>query len=104
ISAPSGTSFNDTGLAAATLYRYRVRAADAAGNLSNYSAIASATTLASGSGGPIARNECASPPPGTIFCSDFESANWRSGWTDSTLSDITDVADLGPSQDAANNM
>ena len=41
-----GSSFNDTGLAPATTYRYRVRAVDAAGNLSPYSAIATATTAA----------------------------------------------------------
>ena len=35
-----------TGLTAATSYSYRVRAKDAAGNLSGYSATASATTLA----------------------------------------------------------
>ena len=41
-----GTTFADTGLTASTTYRYRVRATDAANNLSNYSAIASATTTA----------------------------------------------------------
>lgn len=51
IAAPSSNSFSDTGLAASTVYRYRVRAADAAGNLSGYSTIASATTQA-GSGTP----------------------------------------------------
>ena len=45
------TSYNNTGLAASTTYRYRVRAGDAAGNLSSYSAIASATTQA----GPVAQ-------------------------------------------------
>jgi chitodextrinase len=40
------TTFPDSGLTASTSYRYRVLAADAAGNLSNYSSIASATTLA----------------------------------------------------------
>src|SRR5882724_3329399 len=39
------TTFPDSGLTASTSYRYRVLAADAAGNLSNYSNIASATTL-----------------------------------------------------------
>src|SRR5207244_1638646 len=39
------TTFPDSGLTASTAYRYRVLAADAAGNLSNYSNIASATTL-----------------------------------------------------------
>ena len=38
------TTYSDTGLAAATTYRYRVRAADAAGNLSGYTAIQNATT------------------------------------------------------------
>src|SRR5207245_1628614 len=37
-------SYSDSGLAANTTYRYRVRATDAAGNLSSYSSIASATT------------------------------------------------------------
>jgi PKD repeat protein len=44
IATSSGTTFNNTGLAAATTYRYRVRAADAAGNLSGYSSVESATT------------------------------------------------------------
>ena len=35
----TATSFNNTGLGANTAYRYRVRAADAAGNLSTYSAL-----------------------------------------------------------------
>jgi chitodextrinase len=46
VSTPAGTSFNDTGLSPSTDYRYRVRAADFAGNLSQYSTIASATTQA----------------------------------------------------------
>jgi len=40
----SGTTYGDTGLAASTPYSYRLRATDAAGNLSNYSNIVSATT------------------------------------------------------------
>jgi hypothetical protein len=44
IATPTGTSYNDTGRTANTTYRYRVRATDAAGNPSNYSSIASATT------------------------------------------------------------
>ena len=42
----TGTSYNDTGLAAGSTYSYRVRATDAAQNLSQYSGVASATTLA----------------------------------------------------------
>src|SRR5581483_5892779 len=44
IAAPTTTSYSNTGLTAGTTYRYRVRAADAAGNLSTYSNIAAATT------------------------------------------------------------
>src|SRR5205807_1424401 len=41
-------TFSNSGLTASTSYSYRVRANDAAGNLSNYSNIASATTSSSG--------------------------------------------------------
>lgn len=44
IATPTGASFNDTGLSANMTYRYQVRAADAAGNLSGYSSVISATT------------------------------------------------------------
>lgn len=44
IATPAGTSFNDTGLTPSTSYSYRVRATDAAGNLSGYSNTATATT------------------------------------------------------------
>jgi len=44
ITTPTGTTYSDTGLAAGTSYTYQVRAVDAAGNLSQYSAPASATT------------------------------------------------------------
>jgi chitodextrinase len=50
IAAPKGTSYSVLGLAAATSYRYRVRATDAAGNLGSYSIVASATTASAGSG------------------------------------------------------
>src|SRR2546428_10974157 len=46
VATVAGTTYNDTGLAAATSYSYRVRATDAAGNLSGYSITARATTLA----------------------------------------------------------
>jgi len=44
IATVTGTSVSDTGLLAMTSYSYRVRAADAAGNLSAYSNVASAAT------------------------------------------------------------
>ena len=48
IGTSTGTSYSNSGLAAGTTYRYRVRATDAAGNLGPYSAIAAATTSAAG--------------------------------------------------------
>jgi chitodextrinase len=46
IATVTGTTFNNTGLTPTTSYSYRVRATDAVGNLSPYSNVASATTLA----------------------------------------------------------
>src|SRR5467141_707197 len=46
ISTPTGTTFSDTGLTASASYSYRVRATDAAGNLSLYSSTATASTMA----------------------------------------------------------
>ena len=48
IATSTGTTFSNTGLAAATTYRYRVRATDAKGNLGAYSGIAQATTTSAG--------------------------------------------------------
>jgi mannan endo-1,4-beta-mannosidase len=45
------TTFTDSGLAAASTYRYQVRAKDAAGNTSAVSGTATATTSAAGGGG-----------------------------------------------------
>jgi chitodextrinase len=55
VGTPAGTTYNDAGLLANTTYGYRVRATDAAGNLSTYSNTASATTPAAG------------PPPNIAF-------------------------------------
>lgn len=46
IATPAGTSFGDSGLIPGTTYQYRVRAADAAGNLSAYSTVANSATQA----------------------------------------------------------
>ena len=43
-SSPTGTSVSITGLAGGTLYRFRVRATDAAANVSSYSSTVDATT------------------------------------------------------------
>src|SRR5204863_5054188 len=46
IATTAALTFSNTGLTNGTSYSYRVRAMDAAGNLSGYSAIVAATTLA----------------------------------------------------------
>jgi hypothetical protein len=48
VATTTSASFLDSVLASATTYRYRVRASDAAGNLSAYSSIQSATTTTTG--------------------------------------------------------
>ena len=45
IATPTGRTYASTGLAASTTYRYRVRAADSAGNLGEYSSVVDATTM-----------------------------------------------------------
>ncbi|MBV1853094.1 GH12 family glycosyl hydrolase domain-containing protein [Catellatospora tritici] len=50
VGAPTGTSFSDSGLAANTTYRYRVRATNSAG-ASGYSGIVNVTTTSGGGGG-----------------------------------------------------
>src|SRR4030095_943456 len=54
IGTSTGASYADPGLVASTPYRYQVRATDAAGNLSGYSNIASATTPAGSPAGLVA--------------------------------------------------
>ena len=46
VGTTTGTSYNDTNLDAGSAYSYRLRATDAAQNLSDYSAVASVTTQA----------------------------------------------------------
>ncbi|HEX5404888.1 MAG TPA: cellulose binding domain-containing protein [Pseudonocardiaceae bacterium] len=51
VGTTAGTSFTDTGLTAATMYGYTVKAVDAAGNVSAASAAVTATTPAPAGGG-----------------------------------------------------
>jgi fibronectin type 3 domain-containing protein len=77
IASPSGTTYSDTGLTASTSYTYRVRATDAAGNLSAYSNTASATTQA----GPDT-----TPPtaPTNLVATGVSSTQVNLTWTAST--------------------
>jgi hypothetical protein len=54
IATPTGTNYGDAGLPAATTYNYQVEATDAAGNVSGYSSVASATTASPPGGAPTA--------------------------------------------------
>jgi fibronectin type 3 domain-containing protein len=63
VGTPTTTDFSNTGLATNTTYRFRVRAVDAAGNLSGYSAIVSGRTLAGDTTSPTAPTGLAANPP-----------------------------------------
>jgi serine protease len=56
IGTTASTSYSDSGLTAATTYRYRIRAYDGAGNDGSYSSIAQATTQSGGGGGSALSN------------------------------------------------
>jgi cellulase/cellobiase CelA1 len=75
VGTPATTSFNDSGLAASTTYRYRVRATNSAGT-SAYSAITNVTTSASTSQVP--------GTPGTPTASNVTSSAVTLTWTAST--------------------
>ena len=77
VGTPSGTTFSNTGLAASTTYRYQVRAVDAAGNLSGYSAIATATT-------PAAGDTTAPSAPTALSATAITTTRIDLGWTAST--------------------
>src|SRR5262245_61058859 len=54
---------------------------------------------------PVARNECANPPPGTIFCEDFEGAIPKSRFDDYDGNPDTEnrvITDPGPSNNPSN--
>lgn len=53
----------------------------------------------------VVRNECASPPPGTVFCEDFEGANPKANFDDFDGNSDTEnliVVDAGPAAVATN--
>ena len=55
----------------------------------------------------IQRNECENPPPGSIFCEDFEGANPKSHFDDYDGNSDTEnqiVSDSGPALDSSNKV
>jgi chitodextrinase len=77
IGQPTTTSYSDTGVAPSTTYRYRVRATDAAGNLSNYSSVVTTTT-------PAAPDTTPPSVPGGVTATAVSSAQVNVAWTAST--------------------
>jgi len=51
---------------------------------------------------PIPRNECANPPPGTVFCEDFEGVSPLGNFEGGAGSEL--IADFGPSSDGLNKL
>ena len=76
IGTTTSTSFNHIALAAGTGYSYQVRATDAAGNLSPYSNVASATTPTVDTQPPTA--------PGNLIATAANSTQINLSWTAST--------------------
>ena len=70
-------SFNNTGLTASTTYLYRVRATDAAGNLSGYSNTATVST-------PAATDTPAPTVPGGLGATAASATQMNLTWTAST--------------------
>ena len=67
IANPVGTMFYDTGLTPSTSYSYVIRAADAAGNISDYSNTASAITLIPDTQPPTAPSSMTATPGSTLM-------------------------------------
>ncbi len=76
IGTPANTSYSNSGLTAGTTYRYRVRATDAAGNLSGYSAVVNATTPAQTGGGDTTAPSVPSNFQATVGSSSQISLSW----------------------------
>src|SRR5207237_6127877 len=77
VTTMASTSFNNVGLDPATNYSYRVRATDAAGNLSGYSNVASATT-------PAAADTQAPTAPSNVTATAVSGSQINLSWTAST--------------------
>ena len=79
---PTATSVSDTGLTAGTTYVYRVRATDAAGNLSAYSSTASAATQ-------TAPDTTAPSAPASLAATVANATQINLSWTASSTAGVT---------------
>lgn len=85
IASVSGTTRQVTGLTANSAYAFRVRAKDAAGNISGYSNTANVTTL------PIVNTGCSGSVSAFPYSEGFE--NTLGAWTQSTADDANWTVD-----------
>ncbi|PYQ98744.1 MAG: hypothetical protein DMF97_12090 [Acidobacteria bacterium] len=103
VGTPAATSFSDTtGLVASTSYSYRVRAKDAAGNLSGYSTAASATTAGVTSTTPTQVVFTASTDHSTTVVTGYRLDVFAAGADPSTATPLA-TSDLGKPTPATNN-
>jgi hypothetical protein len=99
IGTTTATTYTDPGLAVGTSYTYRVRASDAAGNLSAYSGTASATTAVSSTIAFVQVAAATPQSPQTSVAVAYGAAQQAGdlnvvvvGWNDTTAA-VTSVAD-----------
>ncbi|MFF2819941.1 cellulase family glycosylhydrolase [Kitasatospora cineracea] len=90
VGSPTGTSYTDSGLSAATAYSYTVRAKDAAGNVSAASAAVTATTATAGGGtnagcsAAVSLNDWGSGLTATVTVTNTgttAATGWQVSWT-----------------------
>lgn len=77
IATPTSTSYSDAGLSASTSYSYRVRATDAAGNLSGYSNIPTVLT-------PAASDTTSPSAPANLTATPVSTSQINLSWSAST--------------------
>jgi chitodextrinase len=103
VATPTAAGFSDTtGLVASTSYSYRVRAKDAAGNLSAYSTVASATTSAATSTAPTQVVFTASADDSTTLVTGYRLEVFAAGANPSTATPVA-TSDLGKPTPATTN-
>jgi hypothetical protein len=78
--AGTGTTFGDTGLAAATTYTYQVRATDAANNLGPYSNTTTATTLPAPTGITLVQHRGTDAGSSASSSLSFSTTNATGNW------------------------
>jgi hypothetical protein len=104
-SSPYTFNWNTSSVANGT-HTIKAKAYDAANNVGQFATVSiTVNNTSTPPASAVARNECANPPPGTVFCEDFEGANPKSHFDDYDGNPDTEnlvVTDSGPSGDSSN--